>query len=78
MHLWATGNRMSTANLERLGRIEQAITPLLHLGPKRARERLMLRVDGMSLYADLLRSVSEAQPESEPRSWIDRYSVEDP
>lgn len=76
VHLWAKGNRMSSANLDRLARIEEAVAPLLGLSPEHVRDAMMERQGGSSLFAQLLQEVAEAQPRSEPRSWVERSSVE--
>lgn len=77
VHMWANGNRMSSTNLERLDRVETALAPLRELGPELARQALMSRRHGTSLYSELLHEVAEAQPRAEPRTWVDRDSVEE-
>ena len=78
VHMWASGNRMSSTNLERLDRVEAAVEAVGELDPELARQALMSRRGGASIYAQLLREVAELQPRADARAWVDRSSVDEP
>ncbi|MGH8904939.1 MAG: helix-turn-helix domain-containing protein [Egibacteraceae bacterium] len=76
VHAWVGGSRMSAANLERLGRVEQFVSACYEATPQATRDRLFSSPPGqLSPFATLLAEISEARPSSEPRAWAERNDV---
>lgn len=75
VHAWATGQPMSTSNVERLERIEALIEEHDMGEPHETRARLLSRAgDQNAPFAILLEELTPGREYDEPRPWIERVT----